>query len=62
VCHRPQVSALLARRRTAAAEHLLRPSTTWVIAASWPMYLSLAAFARWCCGCTAATSSLARPS
>jgi O-antigen/teichoic acid export membrane protein len=41
----PQISALLAQRRTAEAEHLLRTSTTWVIAASWPMYLSLAAFA-----------------
>jgi O-antigen/teichoic acid export membrane protein len=41
----PQISALLTQRRTAEAEHLLRMSTTWVIAASWPIYLSLAAFA-----------------
>ena len=41
----PQISALLAQRRTAEAEQLLRTATTWVIAASWPIYLSLAAFA-----------------
>jgi O-antigen/teichoic acid export membrane protein len=41
----PQISALLARRQTGEAEHLLRTSTSWVIAASWPIYLCLATFA-----------------
>ncbi len=41
----PRISALLARRRERHAEELMQTATGWVIAASWPIYLVLAAFA-----------------
>jgi len=41
----PRISALLSRRRESHAEELMQTATGWVIAASWPIYLVLAAFA-----------------
>jgi O-antigen/teichoic acid export membrane protein len=41
----PQISGLLARDRRPEASTLFRSATAWVVAASWPMYLSLAIFA-----------------
>jgi O-antigen/teichoic acid export membrane protein len=41
----PQISALLARDRRGEASRLFASATGWVVAASWPVYLSLAIFA-----------------
>jgi O-antigen/teichoic acid export membrane protein len=41
----PQISSLLARDRGPDASNLFRSATAWVVAGSWPMYLSLAIFA-----------------
>jgi O-antigen/teichoic acid export membrane protein len=41
----PQISALLARERRGEAAALFRSATGWVVAASWPVYLTMAIFA-----------------
>jgi O-antigen/teichoic acid export membrane protein len=41
----PQISGLLTQGRRPEASTLFRGATAWVVAASWPMYLSLAIFA-----------------
>jgi O-antigen/teichoic acid export membrane protein len=41
----PQFSAMLARREHRRAEAVHQVATWWVMAASWPLYLALAAFA-----------------
>jgi O-antigen/teichoic acid export membrane protein len=40
----PQISALLARDKRSEASALFGSATGWVVAASWPIYLSLAIF------------------
>jgi O-antigen/teichoic acid export membrane protein len=40
----PQIAGLLARGERAEAEDLNAVATGWVVAASWPLYLALAAF------------------
>ncbi|WP_283139097.1 polysaccharide biosynthesis C-terminal domain-containing protein [Rhizohabitans arisaemae] len=40
----PQISAMLARGERAEAQRLNAVATGWVVAASWPLYLSLAVF------------------
>ncbi len=41
----PRISALLARDRPREASLLYRQATCWVVAASWPIYLTMALFA-----------------
>jgi O-antigen/teichoic acid export membrane protein len=41
----PQISSLLARGSTARVETLYRVATWWLMALSWPLYLTLIAFA-----------------